>query len=81
MEIWSVQLIFNNNTPKKGNLCLSSFSKFDKMLITAQKGIRIILSFPSSPASLSHLPSKITTLKLANNSFSYIPDTILDLPK
>ncbi|XP_071389220.1 leucine-rich repeat serine/threonine-protein kinase 2 isoform X1 [Centroberyx affinis] len=30
--------------------------------------------------SLSHLPSKITTLKLADNSFTYIPDAILDLP-
>ncbi|XP_047453371.1 leucine-rich repeat serine/threonine-protein kinase 2 isoform X2 [Mugil cephalus] len=30
--------------------------------------------------SLSHLPSKITTLKLANNSFTYIPEAILELP-
>ncbi|XP_038563164.1 leucine-rich repeat serine/threonine-protein kinase 2 isoform X2 [Micropterus salmoides] len=30
--------------------------------------------------SLSHLPSKITTLKLANNSFTCIPDAILNLP-
>ncbi|XP_029909908.1 leucine-rich repeat serine/threonine-protein kinase 2 [Myripristis murdjan] len=30
--------------------------------------------------SLSHVPSKITTLKLANNSFTYIPEAILDLP-
>ncbi|KAM3869857.1 leucine-rich repeat serine/threonine-protein kinase 2 [Diretmus argenteus] len=30
--------------------------------------------------SLSHLPSKITTLKLTNNSFTCIPDAILDLP-
>ncbi|KAM4619427.1 leucine-rich repeat serine/threonine-protein kinase 2 [Polymixia lowei] len=30
--------------------------------------------------SLSHLPSKLTTLKLANNSFSYIPEAVLDLP-
>uniref|UniRef100_A0A3Q1GKY0 Uncharacterized protein n=1 Tax=Acanthochromis polyacanthus TaxID=80966 RepID=A0A3Q1GKY0_9TELE len=30
--------------------------------------------------SLSHLPSKITTLKLANNSFTYISEAILDVP-
>ncbi|XP_070686720.1 leucine-rich repeat serine/threonine-protein kinase 2 [Pempheris klunzingeri] len=30
--------------------------------------------------SLSHLSSKITTLKLANNSFTYVPETILNLP-
>uniref|UniRef100_A0A3Q3NL04 non-specific serine/threonine protein kinase n=1 Tax=Mastacembelus armatus TaxID=205130 RepID=A0A3Q3NL04_9TELE len=30
--------------------------------------------------SLSHLPSKITTLKLANNSFTYVSENILDLP-
>ncbi|XP_028285734.1 leucine-rich repeat serine/threonine-protein kinase 2 isoform X2 [Parambassis ranga] len=30
--------------------------------------------------SLSHLPSKVTTLKLANNSFTYVSETILDLP-
>ncbi|KAG7234301.1 hypothetical protein INR49_005093 [Caranx melampygus] len=30
--------------------------------------------------SLSHLPSKITTLKLANNSFTYVSEAILDLP-
>ncbi|XP_051807400.1 LOW QUALITY PROTEIN: leucine-rich repeat serine/threonine-protein kinase 2 [Acanthochromis polyacanthus] len=29
--------------------------------------------------SLSHLPSKITTLKLANNSFTYISEAILDV--
>ncbi|XP_023285257.1 leucine-rich repeat serine/threonine-protein kinase 2 [Seriola lalandi dorsalis] len=29
--------------------------------------------------SLSHLPSKITTLKLANNSFTYVSEAILDL--
>ncbi|GLD61603.1 leucine-rich repeat serine/threonine-protein kinase 2 [Lates japonicus] len=29
--------------------------------------------------SLSHLPSKITTLKLANNSFIYVSEAILDL--
>ncbi|KAL7403229.1 hypothetical protein ABVT39_026594 [Epinephelus coioides] len=31
-------------------------------------------------SSLSHLPSKITTLKLANNSFTYVPEAILHLP-
>ncbi|XP_056137368.1 leucine-rich repeat serine/threonine-protein kinase 2 isoform X2 [Lampris incognitus] len=31
-------------------------------------------------SSLSQLPSKITTLKLGNNVFSSIPETILDLP-
>ncbi|KAK2842680.1 hypothetical protein Q5P01_012880 [Channa striata] len=30
--------------------------------------------------SLSHLPSKITTLKLASNSFTYVSEAILDLP-
>uniref|UniRef100_A0A3B4TIW6 non-specific serine/threonine protein kinase n=1 Tax=Seriola dumerili TaxID=41447 RepID=A0A3B4TIW6_SERDU len=35
--------------------------------------------FLSSPGSLSHLPSKITTLKLANNSFTYVSEAILDL--
>ncbi|XP_044212078.1 leucine-rich repeat serine/threonine-protein kinase 2 isoform X1 [Thunnus albacares] len=30
--------------------------------------------------SLSYLPSKITTLKLANNSFTYVSEAILDLP-
>ncbi|XP_010778162.1 leucine-rich repeat serine/threonine-protein kinase 2-like, partial [Notothenia coriiceps] len=30
--------------------------------------------------SLSHLPSKITTLKLANNNFTSIPEAILSLP-
>ncbi|XP_044048360.1 leucine-rich repeat serine/threonine-protein kinase 2 isoform X3 [Siniperca chuatsi] len=30
--------------------------------------------------SLSHLPFKITTLKLANNNFTYIPEAILNLP-
>ncbi|XP_034005048.1 leucine-rich repeat serine/threonine-protein kinase 2 isoform X2 [Trematomus bernacchii] len=30
--------------------------------------------------SLSHLPSKITTLKLANNNFTSIPEAILNLP-
>uniref|UniRef100_A0A3Q3JNS8 non-specific serine/threonine protein kinase n=1 Tax=Monopterus albus TaxID=43700 RepID=A0A3Q3JNS8_MONAL len=30
--------------------------------------------------SLAHLPSKITTLKLANNSFTYVSEAILDLP-
>ncbi|XP_067349147.1 leucine-rich repeat serine/threonine-protein kinase 2 isoform X3 [Channa argus] len=29
---------------------------------------------------LSHLPSKITTLKLASNSFTYVSEAILDLP-
>ncbi|XP_076588229.1 leucine-rich repeat serine/threonine-protein kinase 2 isoform X2 [Chaetodon auriga] len=31
-------------------------------------------------SSLSHLSSKITTLKLANNSFTEVPETILKLP-
>ncbi|CAB1322773.1 unnamed protein product [Coregonus sp. 'balchen'] len=31
-------------------------------------------------SSLSHLPSKITTLKLSHNSFTTIPQAILDLP-
>ncbi|XP_070828701.1 leucine-rich repeat serine/threonine-protein kinase 2 isoform X3 [Chaetodon trifascialis] len=31
-------------------------------------------------SSLSHLPSKITTLKLANNSFTEVSETILKLP-
>uniref|UniRef100_A0A8D0DEI4 non-specific serine/threonine protein kinase n=1 Tax=Sander lucioperca TaxID=283035 RepID=A0A8D0DEI4_SANLU len=30
--------------------------------------------------SLTHLPSKITTLKLANNSFTCVPEAILNLP-
>ncbi|KAF1386449.1 hypothetical protein PFLUV_G00094950 [Perca fluviatilis] len=30
--------------------------------------------------SLSHLPSKITTLKLANNSFTCVPEAIRNLP-
>ncbi|XP_059191354.1 leucine-rich repeat serine/threonine-protein kinase 2 [Centropristis striata] len=30
--------------------------------------------------SLSHLPSKITTLKLANNSFTSVPEAIRNLP-
>ncbi|XP_039990029.1 leucine-rich repeat serine/threonine-protein kinase 2 isoform X2 [Xiphias gladius] len=30
--------------------------------------------------SLSHLPSKLTTLKLANNSFTCVSEAILDLP-
>uniref|UniRef100_A0A3B5A4Y6 non-specific serine/threonine protein kinase n=1 Tax=Stegastes partitus TaxID=144197 RepID=A0A3B5A4Y6_9TELE len=30
--------------------------------------------------SLSHLPSKVTTVKLANNRFTYISEAILDLP-
>uniref|UniRef100_A0AAZ3RPD9 non-specific serine/threonine protein kinase n=1 Tax=Oncorhynchus tshawytscha TaxID=74940 RepID=A0AAZ3RPD9_ONCTS len=30
--------------------------------------------------SLSHLPSKITTLKLSHNSFTTIPQAVLDLP-
>ncbi|XP_063053103.1 leucine-rich repeat serine/threonine-protein kinase 2 isoform X2 [Engraulis encrasicolus] len=30
--------------------------------------------------SLSHLPSKITTLKLSNNDFTSIPDVIVNLP-
>uniref|UniRef100_A0A8D3EEU6 non-specific serine/threonine protein kinase n=1 Tax=Scophthalmus maximus TaxID=52904 RepID=A0A8D3EEU6_SCOMX len=29
--------------------------------------------------SLSHLPSKVMTLKLANNNFTYVSETILDL--
>uniref|UniRef100_A0A8C8GB38 non-specific serine/threonine protein kinase n=1 Tax=Oncorhynchus tshawytscha TaxID=74940 RepID=A0A8C8GB38_ONCTS len=31
-------------------------------------------------SSLSHLPSKITTLKLSHNSFTTIPQAVLDLP-
>ncbi|KAM9753292.1 leucine-rich repeat serine/threonine-protein kinase 2 isoform 2-T2 [Menidia menidia] len=31
-------------------------------------------------SSLSQLPAKITAIKLANNSFSHIPEAILDLP-
>ncbi|XP_013981177.2 leucine-rich repeat serine/threonine-protein kinase 2 isoform X1 [Salmo salar] len=31
-------------------------------------------------SSLSHLPSKITTLKLSQNSFTTIPQAVLDLP-
>ncbi|XP_049928101.1 leucine-rich repeat serine/threonine-protein kinase 2 [Epinephelus moara] len=31
-------------------------------------------------SSLSHLPSKITTLKLANNSFTCVPEAILHVP-
>ncbi|KAK5866910.1 hypothetical protein PBY51_011444 [Eleginops maclovinus] len=34
----------------------------------------------NSICSLSHLPSKITTLKLANNNFTSIPEAILNLP-
>ncbi|XP_053175451.1 leucine-rich repeat serine/threonine-protein kinase 2 [Scomber japonicus] len=30
--------------------------------------------------SLSHLPTKITTVKLANNNFTYVSEAILDLP-
>ncbi|XP_078112651.1 leucine-rich repeat serine/threonine-protein kinase 2 isoform X2 [Sander vitreus] len=38
------------------------------------------ISLLSSPGSLTHLPSKITTLKLANNSFTCVPEAILNLP-
>ncbi|XP_053740613.1 leucine-rich repeat serine/threonine-protein kinase 2 isoform X1 [Synchiropus splendidus] len=31
-------------------------------------------------SSLSHLPSRVATLKLANNSFTYISAAVLDLP-
>lgn len=34
-----------------------------------------------SPGSLSDLPSKITTLKLANNNFTEVSKAILCLPK
>ncbi|XP_040893541.1 leucine-rich repeat serine/threonine-protein kinase 2 [Toxotes jaculatrix] len=30
--------------------------------------------------SLSHLPSKVMTLKLANNSFTYVSEAVLELP-
>uniref|UniRef100_A0A3Q1H6Q4 non-specific serine/threonine protein kinase n=1 Tax=Anabas testudineus TaxID=64144 RepID=A0A3Q1H6Q4_ANATE len=30
--------------------------------------------------SLSHLPSRVTTLKLANNHFTYVSEAVLDLP-
>lgn len=35
----------------------------------------------SSLGSLSHLPPKVTTLKLANNNFTYVSEALLDLPK
>lgn len=40
-----------------------------------------MLFFLPPTGSLSHLPPKVMTLKLASNNFTYVSEAVLDLPK
>ncbi|KAF7642982.1 hypothetical protein LDENG_00246940, partial [Lucifuga dentata] len=58
----------------------NSVTKISADFLTACPKLETVNASTNKLSSLSHLPLKIMTLKLSNNSFMDIPKAILDLP-